>query len=312
MAITCIGGVGAFDHVLRSRIFAEILVHPVLQVLAPHVMLWYGSSSKYIWTDAHGHPHEVDQGESGAGRPPYAGLVLSRRPSLLSRTRRPNSVMDKPRLLTLTTCTCSLRLTDAQRSSRSSAGTCKNKCCISVNQGKLQSWCPRGGSSPAGLLIFSTPENTVWRSDKTNGVVVVGTPHATTAVSAKLPIRRDARKIHSWNKSAPFRLRRRPGSSCFSARSPALGQPSPAHRPSNAGQALIVARRHDQRVLQTFGRRHGAGARYPQGHLGGAGSSSSSIGRMLSSKRSSHKPGSFLRWPCGLPTGLGTTGPRYR
>ena len=55
----------------------------------------------------------------------------------------------------------------------------QEKCGISVNQGKLQSWCPRGGPSPAGLLPFSTPEHTVWRSDlpaEDNGVVVVGTP----------------------------------------------------------------------------------------------------------------------------------------
>ena len=54
----------------------------------------------------------------------------------------------------------------------------QEKCGISVNQGKLQSWCPRGGPSPAGLLSFSTPEHTVWRSDlpaEDNGVVVVGT-----------------------------------------------------------------------------------------------------------------------------------------
>ena len=65
MVITCVDGVGAFDHVLRSRMFAELLAHPVLQVLVPHVRLWYGSKSKYIWTDASGHPHEVEQGEGG-------------------------------------------------------------------------------------------------------------------------------------------------------------------------------------------------------------------------------------------------------
>ena len=38
--------------------------------------LWYGSKSKYIWADEHGHPHEVEQGEGGKQGDPLMPALL--------------------------------------------------------------------------------------------------------------------------------------------------------------------------------------------------------------------------------------------
>ncbi len=144
-------GVGAFDHVLRSRIFAELLLHPVLHVLIPHVRLRHGSKPKYIWTDAHGHPYEVEQGKGGEQGVPLmpALLCLAVQSALTAVQCRASSVKEKPCLLTAPD-RCSEVLSIVSRH-------LKEKRVISVNQGKLESWCPRGGPSPAGLLPFCTP-----------------------------------------------------------------------------------------------------------------------------------------------------------
>ena len=223
--ITCVDGVGAFDHVLRSRMFAELLAHPVLQVLVPHVRLWCGSKSKYIWTDANGHPHEVEQGEGGEqGDPLMPALfclavqsALTAAQGELLEAAAVFAYLDELYLLT-TPDRCAEVLSII-------SWHLQEKCGISVNQGKLQSWCPRGGPSPAGLLPFSTPEHTVWRSDlpaEDNGVVVVGTPIGHDSFVSKVAEEKGCEQDSSWSKSAPFRFRRRRGSSCCSARSPGL------------------------------------------------------------------------------------------
>jgi hypothetical protein len=84
MAITCLDGVGAFDLVLRVRFFEELLRHPTLQNLAPHVHLWYGRRSRLVWADDHGDAQLVEQREGGEhGDPWMPGLfALAIKPAL--------------------------------------------------------------------------------------------------------------------------------------------------------------------------------------------------------------------------------------
>ena len=63
--ITCNDGVGAYDHVLRSRIFGELYAHPRFRDLVPHVCQWYGSASQFLWSDETGLQHMIVQGEGG-------------------------------------------------------------------------------------------------------------------------------------------------------------------------------------------------------------------------------------------------------
>ena len=38
---------------------------PTAHRLLPYVKMWYGTTSQYIWHDAQGQPHVVEQGEGG-------------------------------------------------------------------------------------------------------------------------------------------------------------------------------------------------------------------------------------------------------
>jgi len=63
--VTCIDGVGAFDHVLRASIFRQLLAHEHLRELVPYVRAWCGTAPEYVWVDDDGVQHTVAQGEGG-------------------------------------------------------------------------------------------------------------------------------------------------------------------------------------------------------------------------------------------------------
>ena len=62
--ILSVDGVGAFDHISRTS-----MLHGLLQVLAnrclPFVRSFYGTPSHYVWHDAEGNPHTIEQTEGG-------------------------------------------------------------------------------------------------------------------------------------------------------------------------------------------------------------------------------------------------------
>ena len=77
--VTCIDGVGAFDHVLRASIFRRLLAHEHLRELVPYVRAWYGTASEYVWVDDDGlhRAHRCPGRGWRARRRTYAGVVLS-------------------------------------------------------------------------------------------------------------------------------------------------------------------------------------------------------------------------------------------
>ena len=60
--ILSIDGVGAFDHVSRARIFQELEATPELHDIILFIRQWYGTVSKFLWTDAEGKRHRIEQG----------------------------------------------------------------------------------------------------------------------------------------------------------------------------------------------------------------------------------------------------------
>jgi len=63
--IMTIDGVGAFDHVCRTRIFEQLHLIPALHGLIPFVRQWYSTPSVLAWTDAAGQTHIIQQGDGG-------------------------------------------------------------------------------------------------------------------------------------------------------------------------------------------------------------------------------------------------------
>eukprot|EP00959_Pyramimonas_sp_CCMP1952_P464505 9486732-Pyramimonas_sp.AAC.1 len=63
--LVSIDGVGAFDHVCRTRMFEALLGNSKLHGLIPFVRLWYGITSKFRWVDACGKAHTIFQGDGG-------------------------------------------------------------------------------------------------------------------------------------------------------------------------------------------------------------------------------------------------------
>ena len=61
--LVSLDGIGACDHVSRSAIFAVLLRDEALAPLVPFVRQWYGGQSTYLWHDAEGNQHDVQQGE---------------------------------------------------------------------------------------------------------------------------------------------------------------------------------------------------------------------------------------------------------
>ena len=184
LAITCVDGVGAFDHVHRARIFEELLAHPVLRDLVPHVRMWYGTRSTFVWTDESGESHLVEQAEGGEQGDPLmpALFCLAVRPALQAAQGMLQSgegvfaYLDDVYLLTRPE-----RARDALDTVSRNLG---ESCGIAVNQGKLQSWSRSGGEAPAVSAALDTADNRVWRGSELperNGVTIVGTPIGHTA-----------------------------------------------------------------------------------------------------------------------------------
>ena len=63
--LSSIDGVGAFDHVSRTRMFEQLFMNEHLHGLVSFVRLWYAVPSQYKWKDQGGRVHTIQQGDGG-------------------------------------------------------------------------------------------------------------------------------------------------------------------------------------------------------------------------------------------------------
>lgn len=175
--ITSIDGVEAPDHVLRSRIFADLRAHPSLRDLLPHIRLWYGQSSRFMWRDESGQQHTIEQGEGGeqgdALMPALFSLALHPESDEIQRNLWPGELV-----VAYLDDICLVTAPERARHAHDiAAAVLRSTCGIEVDQGKLASWCRRGGPAPRGLAELETARHTVWRGETPaahNGLMVVG------------------------------------------------------------------------------------------------------------------------------------------
>ena len=59
--ITCLDGIGAFDHISRAAFLSKL--QEVVPSLVPFVLQFYGRNSTYYWWDDRGTRHTILQGE---------------------------------------------------------------------------------------------------------------------------------------------------------------------------------------------------------------------------------------------------------
>ena len=78
-SVSCAYAVGAFDHVSRRAMLAGLQQCRSLQPLLPYVRQFYASDSTYVWQDAQGNSHEVQQSEGGEQGDPADARPLRNR-----------------------------------------------------------------------------------------------------------------------------------------------------------------------------------------------------------------------------------------
>ena len=73
--VLSVDGVGAYDHISRAAVFEGLRRDERLEPLIPYVRLFYGCQSTYLFHDAAGEAHVVEQAEGGEqGDPLMPGL----------------------------------------------------------------------------------------------------------------------------------------------------------------------------------------------------------------------------------------------
>ena len=178
--VLAIDGVGAFDHVRRSRMFIELAGDPELAPLLPFLRLWYEDCSTFIWDDDNGVSHTITQadgGEQGDALMP-AMFCMAMRPALedIQRQLHPDDLvvayLDDVYLL----------VRDPARARAAydvTAAAFQRFCGIAVNHAKLAAWNRSGQAAPPGIAELG---DDVWRANAVPercGVTVVGVPIGT-------------------------------------------------------------------------------------------------------------------------------------
>ena len=174
-----IDGVGAYDHVSRTRMLTELWRQEGLRDLVPFVRMWLGRQSTFVWTDDAGEQHDVVQGEGGEQGDALmpALFCLAMKPALeeIQSRLQPGDVVvayiDDVYVLT--------RPERARAVYDMVSEVLERVCGIQVNQGKLVCWNRSGAAAPEEIAQLDTPNHRVWRSDAQpadNGVVVLGAP----------------------------------------------------------------------------------------------------------------------------------------
>ena len=188
--ILSIDGVGAYDHVSRGRMFQELWRVPALHPLIPYVRMFLGHDTEFVWRDAQGEAHSVQQGEGGEQGSALmpALFCLALKPALdeiqsqLQPGERVYAYLDDIYVVT----------------SPARVRSCYNLfsevldriCHIQVNRGKLVAWNRSGLPAPAEVRELDTaasetcPAHTVWTADlqpSLCGVTVLDAPIGSSA-----------------------------------------------------------------------------------------------------------------------------------
>ena len=148
VVIMSLDGVGAYDHVSRAAFMEKLAASPKLHGLIPLVAALYGSDSHFLWWDAEGQVHTIDQGEGGE-----QGCPLM--PALYSLAQHDALVEADGRLLPgeqifsflddLYIKTCRAR---ARSAFDEVAGAVECGAGVRSNLGKLRAWSSGGGRAP--------------------------------------------------------------------------------------------------------------------------------------------------------------------
>ena len=174
--VVSLDGVGAFDHVKRAAFFDKLLSCEELRPLLPLVSALYGTKSRFLWFDAKGEEHVIEQGEGGEqGCPLMPALyALAQHEALVEAD---SNLLPDERLFSflddLYLVTSRARAAEAFEDV---AGSVKRHAGVQSHLGKLRAWCRGGGPAPPELQDISAEAWTADLPEEQNGLVILGTP----------------------------------------------------------------------------------------------------------------------------------------
>ena len=183
--VLSIDGVGAFDHVSRTRFFEELLTNGDLNNVLPFVRQWYAGQTEFVWYDSEGQAHQITQGEGGeqgdALMPALFCLALRRAldevQSLLPAGCSVFAYLDDIYIYIYIYIICHRDGTMA--SFQFAKYHLRNICHIDVHHGKLAAWSPTLEPTPVRIQELGAD---AWKSNlaaSLNGIKVLGTPIGT-------------------------------------------------------------------------------------------------------------------------------------
>ena len=189
LVLTKIDGVGAFDHIYRSVMLSKLRTLPSARKLLPFVLMSYGATSTYVWTDENGIAHDIHQGEGGeqgdALMPALFCLGLHDALATADAQLQPGehlvAYLDDIYVLT------------SRQRARAAydivTNNIRHHTGIEPNLGKTECWCSGGGPAPPGIAELGVlGEPPVWKGDLQNdlrGVEVLGSPLGTSEYAQK-------------------------------------------------------------------------------------------------------------------------------
>ena len=161
-------GVGAYDHCKRAAMLRKLKTLPEASSLLPFVMLFYGKTSQYLWTNDEGEVHTVPQGEGCEQGDPLSPALFSL--GLHDALWKARAELHKEDLLVaylddvyvLTTRARAKTAFDVvQKWIQLDAG-------IRTHLGKTQCWAKAGGEAPPRIAELNSREpdsEPVWKGD---------------------------------------------------------------------------------------------------------------------------------------------------
>jgi len=175
--VLSIDGVGAFDHVSRTRFFEELLTQEDLNDILPFVRQWYGDQSEYVWYNSEGIAHQIMQKKNGEQNnaliPALFCLALRRALAEVQSRLPPDCVVLAYHDDIYVICPHG----DTRQCYDIVSEVLQQRCHIDVNIGKLKAWSPGLLDEPAHLSELGEE---VWRGGSRpateQGLKVVGTP----------------------------------------------------------------------------------------------------------------------------------------
>ena len=244
-----IDGVGAFDHVSRTRMFEQLMANGSLHGLLPFVRLWYGVPSQFKWTNDEGKVYTIPQGDGGeqgdALMPALFCLALH---SALEQIKA-----DLPAGAEVIAYLDDIYVVcdpaDVANVYDVIRATLRRTCHIDVNIGKLAAWSKNTNPCPPGLRARGA---TAWVYDKPEaeqGIRVLGSPfgtHAYVAEFGNAQAEAKAKLLHILPKLPSLQMAWLLLYYCAIPRLNHLLRTTP---PSQSREAAAT---HDRNVLETF------------------------------------------------------------